>query len=251
MRPAGKFQSTRPRGARPVLVYPVPDSAGVSIHAPAWGATCECRADSSGSRSFNPRARVGRDFPGRAGSLPRQQFQSTRPRGARPPITAIVTRRQGFNPRARVGRDFRYSVTRYAMAVSIHAPAWGATHCQTPVVLMNWFQSTRPRGARPWPQRAIHLQRTVSIHAPAWGATLICVQHPGLRKCFNPRARVGRDDQHEAAPGIARARFNPRARVGRDSGVITRCARGRKVGQFAKRRRRGTSVGLGGGWPIK
>jgi len=54
------FQSTRPRGARhgvtdldPVL--------GVSIHAPAWGATIPPSKLLS-IRRFNPRARVGRDY---------------------------------------------------------------------------------------------------------------------------------------------------------------------------------------------
>ena len=83
-------------------------------------------------------------------------------------------------------------MTKYVRAVSIHAPAWGAT-------LLVWAQ---------------HPHKTVSIHAPAWGATssivnckrLILFQstHPhGVRLlllillltsgCFNPRTRMGCD----------------------------------------------------------
>ena len=55
----------------------------------------------------------------------------------------------------------------------------------------------------------------VSIHAPAWGATSKTLKAGKVVKCFNPRARVGRDarpaKQTEGATG-----FNPRARVGRD-----------------------------------
>ena len=34
-----KFQSTRPRGARPALPSNLDDKERISIHAPAWGAT--------------------------------------------------------------------------------------------------------------------------------------------------------------------------------------------------------------------
>jgi len=55
----------------------------VSIHAPAWGATGKRILQLLRSRSFNPRARVGRDESNgwRVGKSP--MFQSTRPRGAR------------------------------------------------------------------------------------------------------------------------------------------------------------------------
>jgi len=79
----------------------------------------------------------------------------------------------------------------------------------------------------------------VSIHAPAWGAT----RYPEVDfrevKCFNPRARVGRDlatgmmlpmrgmfqstRPRGARPEALKAEeaalysFNPRARVGRDA----------------------------------
>ena len=123
--PSSGFQSTRPRGARPRLV-----------------------ALMKAKERFNPRARAGRDHlsgdrgrlrpvsihaPARGATLPPQrapgsiQFQSTRPRGARPrtwvgfSVFGLFqsTRPRGarrscasgpgcpgcFNPRARAGRD--------------------------------------------------------------------------------------------------------------------------------------------------
>src|SRR5690606_29960809 len=129
-------------------------------------------AFSGAGPSFNPRARVGRDFGSdTSGGLP-ARFQSTRPRGAR--------RRTGV-----LGGPSR--------AVSIHAPAWGATR-----------RVQRFIGGDP-----------VSIHAPAWGATAGCIIRRIWTCRFNPRARVGRD--HRPGPGAAgRQSFNPRARVGRD-----------------------------------
>ena len=55
------FQSTRPQGAR--LHHPIrlSRSIAVSIHAPAGGATLAQSAMVFGNRSFNPRARRGRD----------------------------------------------------------------------------------------------------------------------------------------------------------------------------------------------
>ncbi len=82
--------------------------------------------------------------------------------------------------------------SRSRLAVSIHAPAGGATigggigeSCST-------FQSTRPRGARH--RRGADVPALhVSIHAPAGGATAHERQHMSLASRFNPRARGGRD----------------------------------------------------------
>jgi len=145
-----QFQSTRPRGARPEITFAEEPKEEVSIHAPAWGATQELQLHALKGKvsihapawgatvikrlasasfyvsihapawgatcllarsltmfaSFNPRARVGRDFVYTHTKLYHLMFQSTRPRGARPPT---------------VLNDCK------ASAVSIHAPAWGAT----------------------------------------------------------------------------------------------------------------------------
>ena len=78
------FQSTRPRGARLLLLLCADHDFSVSIHAPARGAT-----------NLTPPAR------------PQAAFQSTRPRGARRQAGFLAQSRQCFNPRAREGRDRR------------------------------------------------------------------------------------------------------------------------------------------------
>ena len=165
------FQSTRPRGARrnlnSVLVKP---------------------------KSFNPRARAGRDItelksliflpvsihaPARGATTLAKKFalipgfQSTRPRGARRKRKAKTNGSRRFNPRARAGRDKN------------------STNFNFP----NRFQSTRPRGAR-----LIKYSRTLTFN------------------CFNPRARAGRDVYGRRNRQRAGS-FNPRARAGRDAGV--------------------------------
>ena len=135
----------------------IPAGGGVSIHAPAWGATGLPFRSGRCPRRFNPRARVGRDL----------VSPSTKSTG------------RGFNPRARVGRDvlFLHSPLDFSR-VSIHAPAWGATEAR--IVLgfrQAKFQSTRPRGARPVAAARPGPQPAVSIHAPAWGATGLIITH--------------------------------------------------------------------------
>ena len=61
-----KFQSTRPRGARP-YEYTLPKAIKISIHAPTRGAT-RGAVDGRSPRHFNPRAHEGRDAVGAAGA---------------------------------------------------------------------------------------------------------------------------------------------------------------------------------------
>ena len=119
----------------------------VSIHAPARGAT-QVKSPTNLSIRFNPRARAGRDADpnirgvcskglnprARAGRdrelleiAGKVEFQSTRPRGARPDGRLQHGRISRFNPRARAGRDECGWSVEDVKAVSIHAPARGAT----------------------------------------------------------------------------------------------------------------------------
>ena len=100
------FQSTRPRGAQQAVwrAYRVADE--VSIHAPTRGAT---RSASRPSRTST-------------------EFQSTRPRGARPFQAQRLVPWSGFNPRAHEGRDPQHGdLQLHLLRVSIHAPTRGAT----------------------------------------------------------------------------------------------------------------------------
>ena len=210
-----EFQSTRPQGARPALAAKRAagskcfnprarkgrdqggrrgrEAHGVSIHAPARGATGH-------GRGHGPVQVVSIHAPARGATVAEfalaivslfqstrpqgarlldemdiaieQLFQSTRPQGARrseSPSSPAPTR---FNPRARKGRDVSgLDDMRLSFLVSIHAPARGATRaCAPGTALPLRFQSTRPQGAR----RCVQ-QRAACI------------------SCFNPRARKGRD----------------------------------------------------------
>ena len=193
---ASPFQSTHPRGVRLPSGYRQcpgrarfnprtrvgcdlrpqggPDVAGgVSIHAPAWGATRRPKARSCPGLCFNPRTRVGCDRQDGLIDLDDALFQSTHPRGVRlvallaaerfttvsihAPAwgaTACANTRKvtpiSFNPRTRVGCDLsQASVAWSSNQVSIHAPAWGATAVATWLVCAGMlFQSTHPRGVR-------------------------------------------------------------------------------------------------------
>ncbi len=144
-------------------------------------------------------------------------FQSTPPRGGRHHQTLSYGRCQCFNPRPRVGGDLDTgSALHDQVSVSIHAPAWGATHDIGPSCLtIEQFQSTPPRGGRH--QHCVSTSN-VSIHAPAWGATRDRC-HIG-RRCFNPRPRVGGDRSGSRFAAVIEC-FNPRPRVGGD--IETRC----------------------------
>ena len=210
------FQSTHPRGVRPAPGY-WPSGArcfnprtregcdgvisrdhlmdGVSIHAPARGATPRSTRPRSQSTSFNPRTREGCDFAEENARWWAVLFQSTHPRGVR--------------------RD-RLVRLRLLVGVSIHAPARGATvrfwdkaatqaqfqstHprgvrliCESVVPSMMRFQSTHPRGVRHGPRRISGSCQPVSIHAPARGATDEYEALLVTREGFNPRTREGCD----------------------------------------------------------
>ena len=142
---------------------------------------------------FNPRARMGRD-----------------PSRSKRNSTA-----SSFNPRARMGRDLRLRPLRLALAVSTHAPAWGATnvppHLSAEAMFQPTrphgarhalkislsktpkFQPTRPHGARLGDKKSAATSNNVSTHAPAWGATQNLITKSLDSISFNPRARMGRD----------------------------------------------------------
>ncbi len=127
-----------------------PQAAGnVSIHAPARGATnrrapgplppqVSIHAPARGATSFNPRL-----------TKMIEEFQSTRPRGARRMRGALRVR----------GLVFQSTRPR------------GARRARPAVAARVRFQSTRPRGARPTVATPFPHVRQVSIHAPARGAT--------------------------------------------------------------------------------
>ena len=168
-----RFRSTPPHGGRPTRVRSCRPRLDVSIHAPARGATIAAvrRARQPGVfRSTPPHG--GR--PGVCGTVRRPHwFRSTPPHGGR----------RGFVDRAVPRR-----------AVSIHAPARGATNGRVVVDINHTFRSTPPHGGR------------------RFGYGLAA-----RRRRFDPRPRTGGDvlRQHEAAK--ADHGFDPRPRTGGDT----------------------------------
>ena len=148
-------------------------AAEVSIHAPAWGATPTApgrqppsgcfnprprmggdqanSTDSGGMTCFNPRPRMGGDTTGSIARVENGTFQSTPPHGGRLGLTwptgNLSLMFQSTPPHG--GRPDHRGQHGPRGTVSIHAPAWGATH------LLSFLQNVE----------------SVSIHAPAWGAT--------------------------------------------------------------------------------
>src|SRR5690554_2891947 len=104
----------------------------------------------AGLSSFNPRAREGRDVSAGPTVFIHGEFQSTRPRGARPAMSGKVTLKPWFQSTRPRGARLESCRSAFRSAyVSIHAPARGATSN---------------------PGRLQVIQE-VSIHAPARGAT--------------------------------------------------------------------------------
>ena len=144
-----EFQSTRPRGARLHVYGYTKPLDGFNPRARA-GRDNRPRLRAAERDCFNPRARAGRDQRRIAIALEEQLFQSTRPRGAR----LLLAQDQRATGR-----------------VSIHAPARGATSADC----------------------TIYTGVIVSIHAPARGATPVARPSHQAEDRFNPRARAGRD----------------------------------------------------------
>ena len=144
----------------------------ISIHAPAWGATCAFLLHQTLFNNFNPRTRVGCDHRVQECGILELIISIHAPAwGATPYRVLGRATCNYFNPRTRVGCDKREFSNSCAAEISIHAPAWGATA---------WHNDGKPNGR-------------ISIHAPAWGATYEC-KLPGTTPIyFNPRTRVGCD----------------------------------------------------------
>jgi len=187
------FQSTRPRGARPMGLAIGLVTLEFQSTRPR-GARRQALCMSHSVERFNPRARVGRDLNTLSERLVKHLVSIHAPAwGATRWSRSPARQRCGFNPRARVGRDgsmassgaggslFQSTRPRGARrdlsapegrfeGVSIHAPAWGATR-----------------------DRLRQFERIcVSIHAPAWGATLIHACAVVLRSFQSTRPRGAR-----------------------------------------------------------
>ena len=212
----------------------------VSIRAPAWGATTRRRRTASGervsirapawgatwsggdhveqqNRSFNPRPRMGGDMrhfilvhhPGR--------FQSAPPHGGRLGQVRSYAQFKAVSIRAPAwGATRSVCAGSHHRSVSIRAPAWGATrrcrwrsqHGPVSIRAPAW-------GATSDPSRQAHPEG-VSIRAPAWGATCrIAGLGQGKRVSIRAPAWGATGPCGRCSSSICG--FNPRPRMGGDS----------------------------------
>jgi len=137
-----------------------------------------CDTDQAGSADpgpgFNPRTREGCDWLSGSCCLSISLFQSTHPRGVRLDTSAPVSSAQAVSihapARGATPNDNEYYIK---TLVSIHAPARGATRFNsTKAVDMACFNPRTREGCDPLLNGHIIIAQSVSIHAPARGATL-------------------------------------------------------------------------------
>jgi len=119
----------------------------ISIHAPARGATLQMRVvDDLFRISIHAPARGA--TPSGSLVISDQEFQSTRPRGARPAEVIETQLLAYFNPRARAGRDFSCLLNLPAPYNFNPRARAGRDESYLNQKGKSKFQSTRPRGAR-------------------------------------------------------------------------------------------------------
>ena len=147
---------------------------GISIHAPAEGATSLGGGGRFWSVYFNPRSRGGSDMVSDLWKHLRSVFQSTLPRRERRHLQRCCKSARKFQstlPRRERQGGFRNILAENG--ISIHAPAEGATYCESVWDIDPVFQSTLPRRER-------HGIMAVIAHLSIY---------------FNPRSRGGSDKQ--------------------------------------------------------
>jgi len=167
----GRFQSTRPRGARHAIGRASAFYAHVSIHAPTRGATRPCAlvGDSAGVSIHAP-TRGATHIP-RCISIPPYCFNPRAHAGRDFLRFRILSAPRRFNPRAHAGRDLEERHPDGRFVVSIHAPTRGATIFRAvyryPLIVSIHAPT---RGATTAIRQTIE-RMIVSIHAPTRGAT--------------------------------------------------------------------------------
>ena len=169
---------------------------------------------------FNPRSHAGSDRRALVILDPGEQFQSTLPRGERPPRPRHTRSRRAVSIHAPTrGATFHNGSPAFCIKVSIHAPTRGATG------VMCFINDDCPVSIHAPTRGATHTifarvdLHVVSIHAPTRGATC-----PASRLCrlpsFNPRSHAGSDKiEFVSFPRVER--FNPRSHAGSDLGAGT------------------------------
>ena len=195
-----QFQSTHPRGVRLPQLPGVDGQGEVSIHAPAWGATSSGAPRTATPQWFQSTHPRGVRHSCGSSLMLARLFQSTHPRGVRLYHRAArehYVEFQSTHPRGvRLGAGRRFCDE----AVSIHAPAWGATVAYMPTAsaagcfnprtrvgcdLPSWRSSSRPTGFNPRTRVGCDPSRRARFLSPR----LFQSTHPrGVRRALNLRS---------------------------------------------------------------
>ena len=124
---------------------------------------------------FNPRPRMGGDSHGHAYRVGIDQFQSTPPHGGRHARLMSSSLSIPVSIHAPAwGATHSKGLTFSQLKVSIHAPAWGATSILPSQALGNAFQSTPPHGGRPLNQRDAQAMQQFQSTPPHGGRLSQC-----------------------------------------------------------------------------
>ena len=250
------FQSTRPRGTRPLKAWKQKSPAGFQSTRPR-GTRLSTFCWPVFLSSFNPRVRAGRDFLVADGLNLVMVSIHASARDATPSCSAGRGAGQvSIHASARDATPILMSPARLSR-VSIHASARDATFVDFDMQSRFKFQSTRPRGTRRvrcYEQRG---KRRFQSTRPRGTRRFLSIYVHSFQS-FNPRVRAGRDvtdyfknyvDQvsiHASArdatitsPAESRQRksFNPRVRAGRDLSIVTKSV---SITGFQSTRPRGT-----------
>ena len=154
-----------------------------------------------------------------------QTFQSTLPRRERPSrliLSTLLSKFQSTLPRRE--RPKRREANAMSKAISIHAPAKGATlNHHGDCAVHRYFNPRSREGSDPIQPLTTLLRNGISIHAPAKGATLQILHICTAPENFNPRSREGSDPLYCFCSGCERVDFNPRSREGSDPQAHSRC----------------------------
>ena len=144
----------------------------ISIHAPGWGATVIDNPPFPAPPDFNPRTRVGCDYMLCACYKFEERFQSTHPGGVRPFTCCSTLTNLAISIHAPGwGATSNIEFKRKGDKISIHAPGWGATQ-DFPEALGRAIISIHAPGWGATPHLMIQgVTMDISIHAPGWGAT--------------------------------------------------------------------------------
>ena len=193
--PHADFNPRSRKGSDDLKISFIDRDTGISIHAPARGATSSFQIINLQIRYFNPRSRKGSDGIPRSIFLRVLTFQSTLPQGERRTSAIRVVGDRDFNPRSRKGSDCRelekQAGTRLFQSTlpqgerliqrwaSLTQTLFQSTLPQGERLLKRIlfsspcsFQSTLPQGERLYPCLFCRYKSMISIHAPARGATI-------------------------------------------------------------------------------